>query len=188
MLRVAHVVDRAIEGHTQPFVRVDHHRIGQLDAVPHPAALGQDHRRAGHGRINVQPQPIGLGDFAHRAQRVESSGRRGAGGGNHGAGLVAGSQVLFDRRLQCFWAKGVAVVGGDQADIVAAKTCQQCSLVHRAVGVGADIHDQRLGLGLQATTYQGVVSGAFTGTDQRHQGAGRGSVLDHPTPLGRQAK
>ena len=29
-----------------------------LDALPHPAALGQDHRRAGHRRIDVEPQTV----------------------------------------------------------------------------------------------------------------------------------
>ncbi len=188
VLRVAHVVDRAIEGHAQPFVRVDHQRIGQLDAVPHPAAFRQDHRRAGHGRVHVQPQAMGLGDLADRPQRVEGRGGGSAGGRDHGAGLVAGGQVLLDRRLQCFRAQGMAFVGRDQADVVAAETGQQCGLVHRAVGMGADIDDQRPGLGLQAAAYQCVVAGAFPRADQRHQCAGGCGVLDHPAPLARQAQ
>ena len=39
-----------------------------LDAVPHPAALGQDHRRAGHRRVDVQPEPVPRRDLGDRAR------------------------------------------------------------------------------------------------------------------------
>lgn len=136
----------------------------------------------------MQPQAMGLGDFADRAQRVKGGGGRGASCGHNRARLVAGSQVLLDRRPQGLWTQRVLFVCGDEADIIAAKTRQQRGLVYRAVGMSTDIHDQRPGFGLQAAAYQGVVGGAFTGADQRHQGAGRRGVLDHSAPLARQAQ
>ena len=58
MLRVADVVERAVERGAEPLVRVEHQRVGALDALPHPAALGQDHRRARHRRVDVQPEAV----------------------------------------------------------------------------------------------------------------------------------
>ncbi|MNE56761.1 hypothetical protein D3C80_1516910 [compost metagenome] len=131
----------------------------------------------------MQPQAMGLGDFTDRAKRVECRGGSGAGGRNHRTRLVTRRQVLLDGCLQGSRLQGEALVGGDQANVVTAKTCQQCGLVHRTVGVSADVDDQRLGLGLQAATHQRVTAGTFAGADQRHQGTGRGGVLDHPAPL-----
>ncbi len=136
----------------------------------------------------MQPQAVGLGNFADRAQRVHGCGGGGAGGGHDSAGLVAGSQVLLDGCLQGLRAQRVVFVGGDQANVVTPEAGQQRGLVHRAVGVGTDIHDQWLGFGLQATPHQSVIGGAFARADQRHQGAGRGGVLNHPAPLRRQAE
>ena len=60
MLGIAHEINRTVEDRAEPFVRVDDQRVGALDALPHPAALRQDHRRAGHGRIDVQPDAVRL--------------------------------------------------------------------------------------------------------------------------------
>ncbi|MNO86454.1 hypothetical protein D3C76_778500 [compost metagenome] len=136
----------------------------------------------------MQPQALGLGDFTDRAQRVQRGGGRGAGSGDYRTGLVAGGQVLLDGRLQRVGAHGELLVGGDQADVGATEARQQRGLVHRAVGMGADVDDQWLGLGLQAAAHQRVIAGALAGADQRHQGAGRGGVLDHPAPLRRQTE
>ncbi|MNE62835.1 hypothetical protein D3C80_1581440 [compost metagenome] len=55
------------------------------------------------------------------------------------------------------------------------------------MGLGAGIDHQRFVLPLQAALGQGVIATALAGADQRHQGTGRGGVLDHPAPLIRQA-
>ena len=64
VLGIAHVVERAVERRAEPLVRVEDERVRPLDALPHPAALGQDHRasppsprrRAARARVAARPR------------------------------------------------------------------------------------------------------------------------------------
>ena len=58
MLGVANVVQRAVERRSEPLVGVEYDRVGSFHSFPHPPALGQDHRRAGHRGIDVQPKAV----------------------------------------------------------------------------------------------------------------------------------
>ena len=144
MLGVAHVVQRAVERRAQPLVRVDDERVGALDAVPHPAALGQDHRRAGHRRVHVQP-----GAGAARARR------RSAPTGSsavvvvvpvvattaHGIVPARASRRPSLRRARRRASRNAR--RGHEADVVAPETGEQRRLVHRAVGVRGGVDDER---------------------------------------------
>ena len=188
VLGVAHVVDRAVERRAQPLVRVEHERVGRLDAVPHPAALGQDHRRAGHRGIDVQPQPV-------PATHVAQSRCTGSSAvvvvvpvvATTAHGHAAGGAVLGDGRRQRVGAHRVVRVARRRADVLAAEAGQQRRLVHGAVAVGGGVDDQRLRLGLQPAARERVAGGPFARADQREQRRGRRRVLDHALPRVRQA-
>ena len=108
VLGIAHVIQRAIEGHAEPLVRIEHQRIGAFDAVPHPAAFGQDHRatrpwrrrRAARGRI-------ARAIARHRGDRVERGGRRGPGRADDRARLASGSEIGADGLFQGIGAQRV---------------------------------------------------------------------------------
>jgi len=51
----ADVIQRAIKRRPQPLMSIDNQRVGPRNAIPHPAAFRQDHRRPGHCRINMNP-------------------------------------------------------------------------------------------------------------------------------------
>ena len=95
VLGVAHEVDRAVERRAEPLVRVEHERVGALDALPHPAALGQDHGRAGHRGIDVQPRRRARRATSAIASTGSSAVRgRGAGGRHDRARAQAARPVV----------------------------------------------------------------------------------------------
>jgi len=57
-------------------VRVDDDGVGTLDPLPGPAELRADHRRAGIGRVDVEPDMLALADLRQLRNRVDR-GRRG---------------------------------------------------------------------------------------------------------------
>src|SRR5262245_11598557 len=97
MLGIAHVINGAIERSTEPLVRVEHQRVCQVDALPHPTALGQYHGRSRHGGIDVKPKTVAPGNLANLPYRIECSGGGGTGSGDYGARTHSGTQVLLDR-------------------------------------------------------------------------------------------
>ena len=69
----------------QPLVRVDDERVGTLDPLERPAVLGADHRGAGVGRVDVQPDAVLLARVSNRRDGVDRGGRRGADRRDHRA-------------------------------------------------------------------------------------------------------
>ena len=150
VLGVAHVVGGEVEAGAHPLVRVEDDGVGALDALPHPAVLGADHRRAGERRVDVQPQAVARAEGGDAGHRVERRGRGRADRGDHGAGPAAGRQVLVDRALQQVQPERVLVVGLDEAQVLGAEAGEERRLGHRAVRLVARVDDERRVLGLQA--------------------------------------
>ena len=182
MLRVAHVIHGAVERRAQPLVRIDDDRVGAFDAVPHPAALGQDHRRSRHRRIDVEPHAMSRGDRADRRQRIDGRRGRGAGRGDDRAGPKASSPIGGDCRFERLRAHRVVRVVRDAPDVLAAETREQRRFVDRAVTVRRRIDDQRRRLQLQPAAREAVVGGALARAQQRDQCARRRRVLNHAAP------
>ena len=82
----------------QPLVRVHDQRVGAFHAIPQDPALGQDHRRARHGRIDVQPQLLRARDLRDLGDRVEGRGRGRAAGRDDRARFAAGCAIRRDGR------------------------------------------------------------------------------------------
>ena len=151
VLRVAHVVQRAVEDGAQPLVRIEDDRVGALDAVPQRAALGEDHGRAGEGRVDVQPQAV-LRARPRRSRRRDrarswwscrwSPRRRRA---------RARREILPHRRIERVGPHRVALVHRHDAHVRAPEAREQRRLVDGAVAVRRHVDDERLRLGLQAT-------------------------------------
>ena len=136
MLGVAHEIDRAVEGRAEPFMGIDDDAVRALDAGPHPAAFGQDHGAAGHRRIDMEEDVVPRRDGGDGSDGVERGGSRGAGGGDDGGRAVAGGDVGLDHGGQRIGAHGLMLVAGHEAEIVAAKACEQRRLVDRRVALG----------------------------------------------------
>src|SRR5712664_3395532 len=66
--RVAVEQRRAVEWRKQPFVRVNDHGVGLLDAVEEPAHRGREQAGAAVSRVDVKPQSLLPGYFGHPGQ------------------------------------------------------------------------------------------------------------------------
>ena len=182
-LRVAHEVRGAVDRHAQPLVRIHHQRIGELHAIPQLAALGQDHRRARHRRVHVQPQLLA------RARRCAMS----ASGSKavvavvpqvatmaQGSRPAARSSTMAAASASARMSK--LLIHRNHAQVLAAEPGEQRGLLHRAVRLRGHVHHQRPLLALQAAARGGVVGGALARADQRDERRGGGGVLDHARP------
>ena len=70
---------RAVHGRHEPLVRVDDDRVGSLPAGEVVAQLRTDRRRAGIGRVDVEPDALArgcVGDRGHRIDRARGGGSR----------------------------------------------------------------------------------------------------------------
>src|ERR1035437_8853004 len=112
VLGIAHVIQRAIEGHAEPLVGIEHQRIGAFDSLPHPAAFRKQHGGAGHGGVDVQPEAELARDPGHGGEGVERGGGGGPGGADDGAGFAPGREVGADGRFQSVGGGGGGRGGG----------------------------------------------------------------------------
>ena len=132
---VADVVERAIEGGAEPLVRIEDERVGAFDAVPQPAALGQDHRGTGHGGVDVKPQLVARSDVGDGRDRIERRRHGGAGGGDNGARPPSLGDVLLYQVIETIGPHGEGIVVRYDADVVAAEARQERGLFDRAVAL-----------------------------------------------------
>ena len=121
-------------------------------------------------------------DGGDRRDRVERGGRRGPGGGDDGARLLAGGDVGLDQAAQLVRPHGESLVVRDMADVVAAEARQQRRLVDRAVRLVRAIDCQRLLFRLQAAAAGAMFCRPLARAQQGDQGVGGRSVLDHAAP------
>ena len=144
MLRIAHVIERAVEGGAEPFVRIEHERIGALDALPHRAHLRQNHRRAGHRRVDMQPEAVGAGDVRDRRDRIDRGGRGRAHRRDDRAGLSARGDIVPDRRFERVRAHGESLVHRDEPQVLAPEAGEERILLDRGMRLRGRIDDERL--------------------------------------------
>jgi hypothetical protein len=79
VLAVAHDERAGPVRQEHPFVRVERHAVGALDAAEALAtALGEDEEAPVRG-VDVHPQAVLLGDVCHRVERIHRAGVRRAG-------------------------------------------------------------------------------------------------------------
>ncbi len=179
MLRVAHVIERAIEGGAEPFVRIEHQRIRALDSRQRPRHSGRIIAEPAIAASTCSHRPCALAISAMAAIGVDRGDAGRADAGDDGRGLRAGVEIGADSRRQRVRPDRVRRVGLDMADIVAAKPRQQRRLVDGAVGVRGTVDDQRRGEPREAAARQRKIARLLARANQRHQRRGRGGVLDH---------
>ena len=64
----------AVEGGEEPLVRVDDERVGALETpelIPH--RRGEERRRAAVGAVDMEPQPVLVGDVGHTVEIVDDA-------------------------------------------------------------------------------------------------------------------
>ena len=81
--RSRHQANTEIVGLEQSLVRIEHQRIGSLDAVQVAASFRRDRRRAAVGAIDMQPHTLALAQVGDRVQRTDCPGIGSAGGSDH---------------------------------------------------------------------------------------------------------
>ena len=128
-------------------MRVDDERIGTLDAVPHPPAFGEDHRRAGHRGIDVQPESM-LRRRSPQSARIGSSAVEAVvpvvattAQGFRPAARSAATSVGERIGTHC---EGIII--WHDADVLAAEAREQCGLLDRAVALRRRVDRQRFRL------------------------------------------
>ena len=99
-------------------MRVERHRVGQLDpGNRRPASLAQ-RGEAAVGAIDVQPQPAFTADGRQLAEPIDRAGVGRARIGSHDQRLAAGFRVGVDRANERVNAEPVGRVGWEDADLV----------------------------------------------------------------------
>jgi hypothetical protein len=81
-------------------MRIHDHGAGPVDAVEDaPTVIGED-EEAAVGRIDVEPQPVGVDDLRDRGERIDRTRVRRSGRGDNEPGSKTGRGVRLDRRLE----------------------------------------------------------------------------------------
>ena len=149
-----------------------------------PAALRQDHRRSGHGGIDVQPQAVRAPRWRDGFDRIDRRGRGRAGRRDDRARPLAGRQVGGNRaaervRLACAQAASSRDLAGD----CRGRIRRGAAAFSTELWLCADrVHDERRRFGLQAAAAKLYLGRAFARAEQGHQRAGRRRVLNHAAP------
>ena len=104
------------------------------------------------------------------------------------AGQVAVGEILGDHFGERVGAHGVFGVERNEPQVVAAEAGEQRALVDRAMRVRRHIDARRARFALQAAARQRIIRRPLARADERDQRAGRGGVLDHAAPGGREAE
>ena len=93
---IAHQATTDVERLEQPFVGVQHQRVGALHATEQrPAALRQ-YRGGTVCSVHMQPQVLLLADIGDGVQRIDGAGIGGAGGGDDTKGPPPASPIFVD--------------------------------------------------------------------------------------------
>ena len=96
----AHQRAAGVDRDAEPLVRVERQRVGALHA---PVARGQrrvEHAEGAIGAIDVEPEPLGGGDFGERVERVDRAGVHGSRRAHEQSRRRAGRAVGGDRAAQ----------------------------------------------------------------------------------------
>ena len=188
VFRVTDQVQRAVERHRHPLVRIDDDRIGAFDTLPIVTAFRQQHRRAAHGAIDVQPDPFSPRNRCERRDRIHRGGGGRAGGRDDGAGPEPRRTVAGNSRLERIDLHPELRIDWDRAHVLPAEAGQQRRLFNRAVRLRGHIDDQRSLCSLEPRTLCGIVTGTLACADQCDQRGDRSRVLDDAAEARRQAQ
>ena len=82
----------------QPFMRIERHRVGAIQAGQHRLSLGGQRGEAAVGRVDVQPQPFGGADIGELGEGIDGAGVGRSGAGAQGEGDAARAAVSPDGR------------------------------------------------------------------------------------------
>ena len=178
MLGIPHEIGAAVEAHPHPLVGIHYDGIRGLDALPHPAALGQDHGRARQGRVHVEPEAVCRSEAGNALHIVQGGGGSGAYGGHHRAGDAARGQIRLDGSFQQVQSQGVVLVSIDEVQVLPAKTRQEGGLGNRAVGLAGGVDDERLLFPLQPAPGLSKGCAALPRAEQGAEGGRRSRILD----------
>ena len=112
---IAHQHGTALEWLVQPFVRIERHGVGALDAGQgRTPAFGERGETAVRG-VNVHPHPVLGADVGDRRERVDAAAVGRPGGGRYEDGAAPERDICLDRADERVGAHGVIVVDGDHA-------------------------------------------------------------------------
>ena len=181
------VEDRTVKRREEPLVRVDDQRVGPLRAAEGGAPRGQHRHHARVGRIDMEPDALGLAQVRDVVHRIDRRGRGRADGRDHCQRHEARAAIGSDGLAQQIDAHGVLGVAGDVDDRVLSKPQQDHRLVGRRMRVGGqiDAHAGQIGAAEQAPRAD-VGNDGFAGRGQRVEHRHRRGVVDHAFKRGRQ--
>ena len=97
---VPHQQGRTLDRLEQPFVAVDHHRIGPLDAGQLTPPLLAQQGSTTVGRVHMQPQAMAVGQIGQLGQRIDGAGVGRAGADGQAEGLQPRRQIGLDQLRQ----------------------------------------------------------------------------------------
>ncbi len=119
----------------QPLVRIEHDRVGPLDA-PHGLLPSlREHEEAAVRRVDMQPQSLGFGHVGGATQIVDGPRVRGACAGHEHEGLQSTLPVFGDAPPQVVEANLIGLIGGDLPYVILRKTRQDRRLPNGVVGL-----------------------------------------------------
>ena len=112
---IAHQHGTALEWLVEPFVRIERHGVGALDAGQGgTSAFGQRGETAVCG-VNMHPHPVRGADVGDRGERVDSAAVGRPGGGRYEDGAAPEGHISLDGGDERVGAHGVVVVDGNHA-------------------------------------------------------------------------
>ena len=143
--QVAPVADQqraALERLVEPLVRIERHRVGQLDARQRGAPALGDGGEPAVGAVDVEPDAAVAADAGQRGERVDRAGVRGA---RHAGGeqrRAAGAHVGVDGGGQRLGPQAPVAVCGQHAQLVGAEAEQARRAREGGVPLVGDVGDR----------------------------------------------
>ena len=123
-------------------MRVQRHRVGELDPGEQPLAAFGQRREPAVGRVNVQPRPSFLTDLGQLGERVHGAGIGGACAGHHEERSSARAQVGFHRVEEGVGAHPETFVGGQDPQLLGLEAEDAGRPRYRGVRLVGDVgHD-----------------------------------------------
>ena len=180
-LKTSAVADQhaaAFHGLVEPFMGIQCHRVGAINAGQYRSSLGGESGEAAVGRIDMQPQPFGGAHIGQLSERIDGAGVGRPGTGAQGEGDTARAAVGPDGGGYRVRRKTPAIVSRQYPHLVRAQSHGPCGPSQGRVSLVRHVHH---GVG-------GRPPGSFAGHQQRGE-VGRGAAAhEHAGGAGGQAE